>query len=344
MGNATANGPGNGTANGPGSTAANGNGNGNGAATAKRRPFLTTIGMRPTMRQLEYLAALDTHGHVGRAAAACFVTQPTLSAQIRELEKHVGVTVTERVGRGIAVTAAGRELAARARVILREADELLESAHRSATELTGPLRVAAIPTVAPYLLARVLPALRERHPSVEVHLLELQTAPLTAALVAAELDLGLMALPIDDARFDYEVILVDPFLLAMAPDHRLAHQSHVAMRGIREETVLLLEDGHCMRDQTLEICDRAGVRSGGYIQGTSLHTICQMVAAGMGVTLLPASARQVEAREGTGVVVRPFSDTKPGREVVLVWRKLAPAASLYRDLGRLMAGRLAEAA
>ena len=344
MGNATDNGPGNGTANGPGSTAANGNGDGNGAATPKRRPFLTTIGMRPTMRQLEYLAALDTHGHVGRAAAACFVTQPTLSAQIRELEKHVGVTVTERVGRGIAVTAAGRELAARARVILREADELLESAHRSATELTGPLRVAAIPTVAPYLLARVLPAVRERHPSVEVHLLELQTAPLTAALAAAELDLGLMALPIDDARFDYEVILVDPFLLAMAPDHRLAHQSHVAMRGIREETVLLLEDGHCMRDQTLEICDRAGVRSGGYIQGTSLHTICQMVAAGMGVTLLPASARQVEAREGTGVVVRPFSDTKPGREVVLVWRKLAPAASLYRDLGRLMAGRLAEAA
>ena len=192
---------------------------------------MTSIGMRPTIRQLEYLVALDTHGHVGRAAAACFVTQPTLSAQIRELEKHVGVAVTERVGRGIAVTAAGRELAARARVILQAADELLESAHRSETELTGPLRVGAIPTVAPYLLARVLPAVRERHPSVEMHLLELQTASLMAALAAAELDLGLMALPIEDERIEYEIVLVDPFLLAMAPDHRLANQSHVSMRG-----------------------------------------------------------------------------------------------------------------
>ena len=315
-----------------------------GATNGNRRPLLSTIRMRPTMRQLEYLVALDKHGHVGRAAEACFVTQPTLSAQIRELEKHVGVAVTERVGRGIAVTAAGRELAARARVILREADELLESAHRSATELTGPLRVAAIPTVAPYLLARVLPAVRERHPSVEMHLLELQTAPLMAALVAAELDLGLMALPTDDGRIDHEVVLVDPFLLAMAPDHRLAHQSHVSMRGIREETVLLLEDGHCLRDQALEICERAGAGNDAGIQGTSLHTICQMVAAGMGVTLLPASARPVEAREGTGVVVRPFSDTTPSRQVVLVWRKPAPAASLYRELGRLMADRLAETA
>ena len=190
----------------------------------------------------------------------------------------------------------------------------------------------------------MLPAVRERHPSVEVHLLELQTGPLTAALAAAELDVGLMALPIDDDRLDYEPILTDPFLLAMAPDHRLANQSHVSMRGIRDETVLLLEDGHCLRDQTIEICERAGARNGGDIQGTSLHTICQMVAAGMGVTLLPASARQVEARDGSGVVVRYFSDTKPSREVVLAWRKLAPAASLYRELARLMAGRLAEAA
>lgn len=300
--------------------------------------------MRPTIRQLEYLVALDTHGHVGRAAAACFVTQPTLSAQIRELEKHVGVAVTERIGRGIVVTVAGRELAARARLILQAADELLESAHRSESELTGPLRVGAIPTVAPYLLARVLPAVRERHPAVEVHLLELQTAPLLAALGVAELDLGLVALPVDDDRFDYEIVLVDPFLLAMAPDHRLASQSHVSMRGIRGETVLLLEDGHCLRDQTLEICERAGADDDGGIQGTSLHTICQMVAAGMGVTLLPASARQIEAREGTGVVVRHFSDTKPCREVVLVWRKLAPAATLYRELGRLMADRLTEVA
>lgn len=305
---------------------------------------MSTLGIRPTIRQLEYLVALDAHGHIGRAAAACFVSQPTLSAQIRELEKHLGVAVTERVGRGIVVTAAGRELAARARVILRDTDELVESGHRSETSLMGPLRVAAIPTVAPYLLARVLPALRERHPEAEVHLLELQTEPLSRALAAAEIDLGLLALPTDESMFDHEVILDDPFLLAMAPDHPLTKRQRVPMRRMSGETVLLLEGGHCLRDQALEICNRAGARDDSDVLGTSLHTICQMVAAGMGVTLLPASARQVEAREGTGVVVRPFSDADLGREVALVWRKLAPAAGLYRELGQLMAAQLVPAA
>ena len=301
---------------------------------------MSTLGIRPTIRQLEYLVALDAHGHIGRAATACFVSQPTLSAQIRELEKHLGAAVTERVGRGIVVTAAGRELAARARVILRDTDELVESGHRSETSLMGPLRVAAIPTVAPYLLARVLPALRERHPEAEVHLLELQTEPLSRALAAAEIDLGLLALPTDESMFDHEVILDDPFLLAMAPDHPLTKRQRVPMRRMSGETVLLLEGGHCLRDQALEICNRAGARDDSDVLGTSLHTICQMVAAGMGVTLLPASARQVEAREGTGVVVRPFSDADFGREVALVWRKLAPAAGLYRELGQLMAAQL----
>ena len=305
---------------------------------------MSTLGIRPTIRQLEYLVALDAHGHIGRAATACFVSQPTLSAQIRELEKHLGAAVTERVGRGIVVTAAGRELAARARVILRDTDELVESGHRSETSLMGPLRVAAIPTVAPYLLARVLPALRERHPEAEVHLLELQTEPLSRALAAAEIDLGLLALPTDESMFDHEVILDDPFLLAMAPDHPLTKRQRVPMRRMSGETVLLLEGGHCLRDQALEICNRAGARDDSDVLGTSLHTICQMVAAGMGVTLLPASARQVEAREGTGVVVRPFSDADLGREVALVWRKLAPAAGLYRELGQLMAAQLVPAA
>ena len=305
---------------------------------------MSMLGIRPTIRQLEYLVALDAHGHIGRAATACFVSQPTLSAQIRELEKHLGVAVTERVGRGIVVTAAGRELAARARVILRDTDELVESGHRSETNLMGLLRVAAIPTVAPYLLARVLPALRERHPAVEVHLLELRTEPLSRALAAAEVDLGLLALPTDESMFDHEVILDDPFLLAMAPDHPLTKRKRVPMRRINGETVLLLEGGHCLRDQALEICNRAGARDDSDVLGMSLHTICQMVAAGMGVTLLPASARQVEAREGTGVVVRPFSDADLSREVALVWRKLAPAAGLYRELGQLMAAQLVAAA
>lgn len=298
-------------------------------------------GVRPTIRQLEYLIALDTHEHIGRAAAACHVSQPTISVQIRELEKHLGVLVLERVGRGIAISAAGRELAERARAILRDTDELVESAHRSATALIGPLRVAAIPTVAPYLLPRVLPPMRERHPKAEMHLSELPTEQLTAALATAGLDLGLLALPVDDARFEHAVILEDHFLLAMAPDHRLAHESRVPMQGLEGETVLLLEDGHCLRDHVREICNQVGARGHSEIQGTSLATICQMVAAGMGVTLLPASARDVEARHGTGLAVRPFSDTDPCRQVVLMWRRNAPAAALYRELSEIIATELA---
>lgn len=300
-------------------------------------------GVRPTIRQLEYLVALDAHEHIGRAAKACFVSQPTISTQVRELEKHLGVVVVERVGRGVAMTAAGRKMAERARAILRDTDEMVESGHRSATALTGPLRLAAIPTVAPYLLPRVLPAMRKRHPAAEVHLRELRTVKLTAALAAADVDLGLLALPVDDPRFEHAVILDDHFLLAMAPDHRLARQQRVPMGSLEDETVLLLEDGHCLRDHVREICDRAGAQSNGGIQGTSLSTICQMVAAGMGVTLIPASAQAVEARDGTGLTVRPFSDADPCRQVALIWRRNTPAADLYRELAEIMATELAGA-
>ena len=234
------------------------------------------------------------------------MSQPTISTQIRELEKHLGVVVVERVGRGVAMTAAGRELAERGRAILRDTDELVESGHRSATALIGPLRLAAIPTAAPYLLPRVLPAIRGRHPEAEMHLSETRTAELTAALAAAEIDLGIIALPVDDARIACAKILDDYFLLAIAASHPLALQSQVPIGSLEDETVLLLEDGHCLRDHVRDICDRAGARGGGSIQGTSLATVCQMVAAGMGVTLMPASARAVEARDGTGLVVRPL--------------------------------------
>ena len=297
-------------------------------------------GARPTIRQLEYLIALDAHEHIGRAAEACFVSQPTISVQIRELEKHLSVSLVERVGRGIAMTSAGRELAKRARAILRDTDEMIESAHRSATTVTGPLRLAAIPTVAPYLLPRVLPRIRDRHPSAELHLREMQTDPLTAALAAADIDLGLLALPVADVRFEHVVILNDRFLVAMAPDHRLAELPSVPLQSIKDESVLLLEDGHCLRDHVRDICNQVGARGDGSIQGTSLATVCQMVAAGMGVTLLPASAQAVEARQGTGLVVRPFSDANPCRQVVLMWRRNAPAAALYRELAEIMATEL----
>ena len=299
---------------------------------------------RPTIRQLEYLVALNAHGHIGRAAAACYVSQPTLSTQIRQLERHLGVAVTERVGRGIVMTAAGRELAGRARTILHNTDELMEWGRSTETDLIGPLRFAAIPTVAPYLLARVLPAVRDRHPAVQTLLDEIQTIELTAALMSAKIDLGLLALPVPNDALEHQIVLEDPFLLAMATDHRLVDKATVTMDDLAGETMLLLDDGHCLRGQALEVCRAAGATSDGDTGGTSLATICQMVAASMGVTLLPTSAAPIEARTGAGIAVRPFSDVNPCRRLVLIWRRNSSAAPLYRELAELMAERLAEPA
>lgn len=297
---------------------------------------------RPTIRQLEYLVALDAHGHIGRAAAACFVSQPTLSTQIRQLERHLGVTITERVGRGIVVTPAGRELAERARAVLRDTDEMLEWGRSSADDLGGPLRIAAVPTAAPYLLARMLAVINERHPDVLLCLDELRASVLVEALAAAQLDLGLMVEPVTHDDLEHAIVLEDPLLLAMAPQHRLARQPSVSTDDLAGETVLLLEDGHCLRCQVLKVCRSVGARevSKG---GTSLATICQMVAAGMGVTLLPTSAAPIEARRGTGIVVRPFSDVMAKRQLAVAWRRRSPAAPLYRELADLIAARLADA-
>lgn len=294
------------------------------------------------MRQLEYLVAIAEHGHVGQAAKTCFVTQPSLSAQIKELERQLGTAVVEHVGRGIAVTPLGNELAKRARRILREADDLVELANLSNEGLVGVVRLAAIPTVAPYLLPLVLPPMRERHQGAAFHLRELQTPHLIEALDAREIDIGIMALPVENPDFDYTVILDDPFLLAVDPVHKFALATGVPIDSLRGQEVLLLEDGHCLRDQALAICDQVGAQDRGRIQGTSLATLCQMVAAGMGITLLPQSAAAVEARDGAGIVVRPFIGTSPSRQLVLVWRKRSPSASLYHALAATMYSVLSE--
>ncbi|MDW3218935.1 MAG: LysR substrate-binding domain-containing protein [Acidimicrobiales bacterium] len=291
---------------------------------------------RPTIRQLEYLVAVADHGHIGRAAEACHVAQPSLSAQLKELERALATSVTERIGRGVRLTTAGAELAARARQILQDTDDLVAAAGWAATTLRGRLRVAAIPTVAPYLLPRFVPLLRDRHPDVETHLREMQTPLLVPALARGEVDLGLLALPIEDPTLEHITILDDPFELALDPQHQLAGIDDVPVDQLAGEAVLLLEDGHCLRDQALEICGRVGAEEAGEIQATSLSTLCQMVAAGMGVTLLPRSARSVEARDGTGIVVKPFRGDPPTRRLVLAWRSRSPSAPHYRALGEAL--------
>jgi len=284
------------------------------------------------MRQLEYLVAVADEGHIGRAAARCFVAQPSLSEQLKQLETQLGAAVTERVGRGIRLTAVGAELAERARAILLAADDLSDVAGQAHSELVGRVALAAIPTVAPYLIPRVLPTIRRRHPRVELRLEERQTRDLVPALVRGQVDLGLLALPILEEGLDWVEVLDDPFLLALDPAHAMADAADVTVEGLAGEDVLLLEDGHCLRDQALEICHSVGVQEPGAIQATSLPTLCQMVAAGMGVTLLPESARPVEARAGAGLVVRRFGGDPPSRRIVLAWRASSPSSPLYRDL------------
>jgi LysR family hydrogen peroxide-inducible transcriptional activator len=231
-----------------------------------------SVGMRPSLRQLEYLVAVADEGHIGRAAAACHVAQPSLSAQIKELERGLGTALVERVGRGIQLTSAGTDLADRARQILQDTDDLVDTARRSTSELRGRLRIAAIPTVAPYLLPRFVPLLRDRHPEVETHLRELQTPRLVPALARGEIDLGLMALPVEDDSLDHVTILEDPFMVALDPSHSFATADDVPVDHLVGEAVLLLEDGHCLRDQALEICSRVGAEENGDIQATSLAT------------------------------------------------------------------------
>jgi LysR family transcriptional regulator, hydrogen peroxide-inducible genes activator len=297
---------------------------------------------RPSLRQLEYLVAVAEEGHIGRAAERCHVAQPSLSAQLKELERGLGAALVERIGRGIRLTPAGENLAGKAREILQATDDLVEGAQQSTTRLRGRLRIAAIPTVAPYLLPRFVPLLREHHPEVETHLRELHTPNLVPALVNGDIDLGLMALPVEDPTLDHVVILDDPFLVALDPAHSFAAADDVAVDHLVGEAVLLLEDGHCLRDQALEICSRVGAEEAGEIQATSLATLCQMVAAGMGVTLLPRSARAVEARDGTGILVRPFRGVAPTRKLVLTWRRRSPAAPLYRELAELTRSQLVD--
>ncbi len=292
--------------------------------------------MRPSLRQLEYAVSVADAGHFGRAARACHVTQPALSSQIGALEEDLGVRLFERSRRGTTLTPVGRWVVARARAVLAGVDELVEVAGGSREPLSGPLHLGVIPTVAPYLLPRWLPLVRRAHPELVLYLHEDQTAKLVAALAEGRLDVLLLALPI--ARRDVETrpIFREPFLLAAPRDHRLARgRGGVRQQELDGEPVLLLEDGHCLRDQALDVCRRAGARESEQVRATSLTTLVQMVAGGLGVTLLPASAVAAEIR-GREVTVRPFRAPAPSREIGLAWRRTSARAEEFALLGDLL--------
>lgn len=289
----------------------------------------------PTLQQLRYLVALHDHGHFGRAAAACFVSQPALSTQLRELEQRLGTSVVERRRGTLLFTRTGEEIVARARRILGDIDDLVDVARASST-ITGPFRLGTIPTIGPYLLPRAIPIVANHVPDANVQLREAQTAPLLEGLRSGALDLVLLGTEEDDPDLRTARLGTDSFLLAVPERHPLAtRRGPIAPEQLADLHVLVLSEGHCLRDQTMSVCALVGADHE-EVQASGLATVVQMVAAGMGVTFLPASAAAVEARPGNGVAVRRIRPPAPARPIVLTWRATAPHGAHHEELAKLL--------
>ena len=285
----------------------------------------------PTMKQLQYLVALADTRHFGRAAERCHITQSTLSAGIRDLESVLGTAVAERSNRHVLITRVGAQIAERAKALLRDAEEVMEVARAGRSPMAGEMRLGVIPTIGPFLLPRVLPGLRERFPELTVYLREEQTAPLLARLEDGELDAALIALPYETGDLDTRVILEDEFLFACNRDHALAGAGEVSLDAIAGERLLLLEEGHCLRGHALVVCEMGDTIARAQFEASSLHTLVQMVAAGIGVTLVPELAVDARIAQGTGISLSRLA-MPASRRIGLAWRRTSVRAEEFRLL------------
>lgn len=290
----------------------------------------------PTLKQLQYLTALHQSGHFGRAAAATFVTQSTLSAGLRELETLLGVTLVERTRRVVRFTPLGERVVAKAYVVLREADELAELARSASKPLGGELRLGVIPTIAPFLLPRLLPGLRAAYPDLRLFLREETSGAACEALARGQLDCVLLALPWACGDVVTRRLFDDPFFLAFHPDDLPHPPATVRPASIDASRLLLLEDGHCLKDHALAACGRPDLRADAAILGTSLHTLVQMVANRLGLTLVPKMAIDAGILLNTPVVARPVAGPHASREIALAWRASSPRAAEFALLGEAL--------
>lgn len=297
--------------------------------------------MLPTLRQMQYLKLLAEHGSFSRAADAAHVTQPTLSAGIQELERTLGATVVDRARSGVILTAVGEETVRRASDVLARAEDLVQAARSAGQPLSGRFRLGVIPTVAPFLLPKALPALRARFPKLRLFLREDLTAKLTAGLKTGALDAALIALPYDTTGLETAPVGEDELLAAAPSDHPMAAQATVQPEALEGEDLILLEDGHCLREHALAACSLEAPRSpdGGAFAATSLHTLVQMVGSGLGVSLIPAMAVEAGLTDQASVAVRHLEADQPTREIVVAWR----AGSSRGVEARLLAETLAAA-
>jgi LysR family hydrogen peroxide-inducible transcriptional activator len=285
----------------------------------------------PTVKQLQYLVALRRYGHFGRAAEACFVTQSTLSAGLRELETLIGVTLVERTRRVVRFTALGEKIADKAIKVLRETEELAEMARAQGRPLHGDLRMGVIPTIAPFLLPTMLPRLREQWPELKLYLREETSGAACEALHRGQLDCVLLALPFACGDIDSTDLFDDPLFIAY-PAGQAPLAKSVAAADIDEERLLLLEDGHCLKDHALSACNRPELRANAAMMGTSLHTLVQMVDNGLGLTFVPGMAIEAGILSGTGVDARPLRSDKPYRRIALIWRRSSPREGEFQML------------
>lgn len=296
----------------------------------------------PSPQQLRYLLALAEHLHFGRAASACAVSQSTLSAGILALERQLDAALLDRgAGRQVVFTPLGQEVIARARTAMAALEAVAETAASARAPMSGPLRLGVIPTIGPFLLPRLMPRLRAAFPRLRLFLREDTTANLVARLEAGKLDALLLALPCDCGTSETQAVARDDFLAALPPGHPLAAREAVPAAALASEQLLLLEDGHCLRDQALAACGAARADPGEGFAATSLHTLVQMVAGGLGVTLLPRLAVEGGAADGAGVVLRPLAGPVPWRTLGLAWRAKAPRAPEYRSVAAVIARALA---
>jgi len=293
-----------------------------------------------TLRQLRYLSALAKHGHFGRAAEACAVTQPALSMQIRDLERTLGVAVVERRPGDVMLTDVGREIARRAEDVLTASRDLVDFARHRGGLLTGRLTLGVIPSLAPYLLPRILPLLQTRFPELRLELRETQTRQLVEDIKSGTLDAAMLALPVGEPDIDTIVLFEDLFLLAVPSDDPRQEATRVAAEDIDQSRLILLEDGHCLRDQALAFCATAArsrpASAGGTAFGaSSLTTVMQMVAGGYGVTLIPQIAADVERRDGRVKFLR-LKNPQPGRSIGLAFRRTSPRKADFAALGEVV--------
>ncbi len=273
------------------------------------------------LRDLRYLVALADLRHFGKAADACFVSQPTLSTQIRKLEEELGVTLVERAPRKVMLTTVGQDIVARARRILADVDQMKEAAQRRRDPESGSLRLGVFPTLGPYLLPHVLPKLQVRYPNLELLLVEEKSDVLLARLREGKLDAALLALPVHDEQLHAQFLFEEPFVLAAPAQHPLASQPSLSMDDLTDHTLLLLEDGHCLREQALDVCRLSGANEKAGFRATSLETLRQMVAAGIGVTLLPALSVHEPVVQPANIRLVNFREPVPSRQIALVWRR-----------------------